>query len=322
MICAAAAPYTSDPLIFSPLVSLSLATIILVAIWSVFGPASYLKRLFWSHLIGIIVAIGPGIGYLFFLVVFAKSGFDDTELAFGFAFALVAIPPLSLAAQLPFWFFRVFFGWQFVFGDQPTRQSYTLRDIFSVTFLFALCFAVPQMAVNLQKSLNDNFDPKVEFVEVVQPDGSTVFERQERTDEQAIADAQRTHDSEIRLGILMGFAGAAVYLFLITLIAFPVLLFVFLLKEVPHGCFATVVYGLGLLCCCLLLIGAFSGFSGLGEGMLFFGLPIACFGGALAIPLAVSRVIGFRLTSLKRYAKEQAKLELENTPEISAAAAD
>lgn len=321
-VCAAAASFSLEWFIYSPLVTISLATIILVAVWSVFGPGSYLRRLFWAHLIGLIVAVETGIGYLLFKIVFAETGFVDSDwAAFRFAYWLVVLPTVSLAAQLPFWFFRVFFGWQFVYGDRPPRQSYALRDLFIVTFLFALSFAGPQLAVNLHKILIDSFDPNVEWVETTQSDGSVVFERKNLTDKEAIAELKRRHDSELR-GAFRSFKAAAINLFVITLITFPVLLFVFLMNETRNGCIATVVYGLGLLCCCLLLIAVLSGFSGLGEGMLFIGLPIACCVGALAIPLAVSRATGFRLTSAKRYAKDQAKLESQNMAEISAVAAD
>ena len=313
-VSAAAGSYVSEPFVIYPLVSITLSSLILVAIWSVFGPGSYLKRLFWSHLTGLIVAAGLGFGFLTFS--WGQSGFDDTDLAFAIALGLIALPPLSLAAQLPFWFFRVFFGWQFVFGDRPPRQSYTLRDIFSVTFLFALSFAIPQIAVNLQKGLYDDFNPRVEWVEVSHPDGSVTFEERERTDQEEISAAQKEHDTNVRFRTLMGFAGSAIYVFLITLFGFPVLLFVFLTKEIPYGCVATAVYGLSLLFCFIMFVAILSGGGALGEGFLHMGFAISCFGAALSIPLSVSRAMGFRLTSPKRYAKQQAKMEFENANAI------
>ena len=172
-------------------------------------------------------------------------------LAIGFAMALIALPPLSLAAQIPFWFFRIFFGWQFVHNNRRPAQSYSLRDIFVVTFIFALSFAVPQIAINLQKSLDDNFDPTIEMVEVVQPDGSVILSEQKRTDEAEIRRLRQERESGMRLGTFRAYGGAAIYMFLITNFGFPVVVFVFLMKDIPYGCGGTALYGLGLLFCSL-----------------------------------------------------------------------
>ena len=256
------------------------------------------------------MAIGLGIGFLTFFL--RQTGLDDRGLAFSSAMILIGVPPMSLAAQLPFWFFRVFFGWQFVYDDRAPIQSYTLRDIFSVTFLFALSFAIPQLAINLQNSLyNYRFDPTVEWVEVTQSDGTVTYEKQKITDETAIATAQQEHFAAIRLSTLSRFAGLAIYVFLITIFSLPILLFVFLTRENSRGCLATFGFCLGLVILLLLLAWSFAGGPRLGETFLAVSIPITCFGAAVSIPLSVSKALGFRLTSPKRYARQQRRLQEE-----------
>ena len=102
-------------------------------------------------------------------------------------------------------------------------------------------------------------------------------------------------------------------MFLITNFSFPVVVFVFLMKDIPYGSGGTALYGLGLLFCFLVLITLLSGGGAIGEGFLFMGFSIACMGSALAVPLTVSKATGFLLTTPKRFANQLAKMEFDET---------
>ena len=129
------------------LMSMSTAPVFVVAAWSVFGFGSYLSRLFWSHLAAAIVAVG----YVAGMAVITTSNLDaNVWLNFwkGIGFTILLTPLISLAAQLPFWFFRFFFGWQFTFCDSVPADPFTLRDIFGFTFFCAIALGATQFAAN------------------------------------------------------------------------------------------------------------------------------------------------------------------------------
>ena len=126
---------------------MSLATVFVVAAWSVFGCGSYLKRVFWSHLAALLV----GLGYLAgFIVVSTNTSNPNYWLDFWKAtiYVLLLVPLNSLAAQLPFLFFRFLFGWQFTFRESAPADPFTLRDIFGFTFFCAIALGAAQLAAN------------------------------------------------------------------------------------------------------------------------------------------------------------------------------
>ena len=136
----------------SVFISLACASMFVVAAWSVFGVGAYWVRTLWAHLGGACV----GLGYLVGLCLVFSNGpgswanfWDTTDTTY---LVILMIPPLSLAAQMPLWCFRVFFGWQFVFEDSPPAEAFTLRDIFVITFGCALALATMQLAGNLLES--------------------------------------------------------------------------------------------------------------------------------------------------------------------------
>ena len=128
-------------------VAIGLATVFIAAAWAVLGPGSYLKRLFWTHLFTTVVGVGYFAGLIATMPDHAWDNGSWVVLT-QLKLFLFGIAPISLAAQLPFWFFRAIFGWQFTFGSSPPTKSFSLRDIFVFTFLAALSFAGPQLAAN------------------------------------------------------------------------------------------------------------------------------------------------------------------------------
>ena len=165
-----------------------------------FGPGSYLKRLFWSHLLCVVV----GLGHLAGLIMLAWDIGTGSDIFWEpIKYFIIGIAPVSLAAQLPFWFFRFFFGWQFTYGLSPPAESFSLRDIFVFTFVAALGFAGPQMAINLA-SKPDWFDPTTTYEQVTQPDGTVEWEEVVLTDQKIIDEKIVTLNARIGLEFCSG----------------------------------------------------------------------------------------------------------------------
>ena len=279
-----------------------LSTVVLTAVWSVFGPGNYFQRLFWAHLVGVIPAIGMMAGVVVMMLSNGFSSFNDSLT--GVLVGALSIAPLSLAAQLPFWFFRGCFGWQFVLGDGKPELPFNLKDIFALTFMFALSFAVPQLVLNATNARYNNFaNFEYESVEVTNPDGSISFERKKISEE--AANIRRAEMQQMmQQSSLMGYGIMMVFVFIGTSMCIPVLLFVFRSKEQSTGCGYTALYTFGLAVIPLLmLVLAAGGGPNIGEGIFYIGFTFALCGGGLAIPFAISREAGFVLTSPKKYAR-------------------
>ena len=286
------------------IVAMAFATVFLTAAWAVLGPGSYLKRLFWSHLVAMIVGTGYLVGFLAISV-----GSNDLNTKFVFEplkFILLGIPTVSLAAQLPFWFFRFFFGWQFTFGLLPPAESFSIRDIFVFTFLAALAFSGPQMVANTVQQ-SSWFDPTMSFEEVLQPDGTTSWEEVTITDQAKIDQRLREHKRDQRLRFMLAYAAAAAYGFAISLLSLPIFLFVFRSKNPEVGCGLTAGYAFGWL---LLVVGGLVAFAPVGAPGEIFGY-LGCFllsyGAIVSIIFVCSRNTGFRLTSRRRFKRENEK---------------
>ena len=303
--------------------SIGLTTVFLAAAWAVLGPGSYLRRLVWSHILAIVVALGYFAGLL---AIVPENNFWNgswTGLT-PVTFFLAGIAPVSLAAQLPFWFFRLLFGWQFTLGSSPPAQSFSLLDIFVFTFVAALSFAGPQMASNQIKTATW-FDPTSSYEEVTHPDGSTTWEEVLITDQQVIADRLREHNQQIRAGISSSYFAFAMYAFFFSLLSFPAVPFIFRPEETSIGCSLMFAY---VSAWCILVTGSISVIATyLGGRMppvevfvniLFF--VFVC-GGLPSIFLAMSRSNGFRLTSPHRYRNENlvAMTERETFAKVEAA---
>ncbi len=277
-----------------------LSTVVLTAAWSVFGPGNYFQRLFFAHLVGTIPAIGLMAGSVVMMLSNGVISFNDSFI--GVLVGALSIAPLSLAAQLPFWFFRGCFGWQFVLGDGKPELPFNLKDIFALTFMFALSFAVPQLVFNATNARYNNFaDFEHETVEVTNPDGTTTYERRKISEEEA--QIRRAEMQQMmQQSSLMGYGMMMVFVFIGTSMCIPVLLFVFRSKEQSTGCAYTALYAFALAVIPLMLI-LVGGGPFIGEAIFYIGFTFALCGGGLVIPFAISREAGFILTSPKKYAR-------------------
>jgi hypothetical protein len=290
-----------------PIIAGVYSTVLLVALWSVFGPGSYFKRMFWAHLFGAIPALGLILGTLVLWIDFNWNFYS--EYWFILAILLLSLIPILLGTQLPFWFFRSLFGWQFVYGGEQPERAFSLRDAFVLTFLFALCFATPQMASNLQSSQY----PSASFSEVgmtitemeVQSDGS--FREVERVlTAEDVTRQQRQKQQQAQMAVYAGYGPYVLMVFLVALLSVPFVLFVFRFKNTVSGYGFTALYMfcIWLIPTVIFIIGT-GGTDGVVEFSFYAGLMLALCASAFVIPLLMARVTGLQLTSPKRFQRER-----------------
>lgn len=288
-----------------------MSTVVLTAAWSVFGPGRYLQRVAIANLLALIVSVGLCVGIVsFVMLLLGGYGNPGSELFRGIAWGgMLGIPAVSMAAQVPFWFFRVFFGWQFVYRATAPGKSFTLRDGFAVTFLFAIAVAAPQFVM-----VSDPFDNGTTAVYdtqlVVQSDGSEMYEEVLLTDPGEIAARQRVIAHEQSQSTQLAYALVAGVAFVCSLLGVPVVLFVFWGRTTMGGCGWTVVWCAACSVVCFLLLMIFSpGGMGIVGAIINAGVFLVLSAATLWMPLASSRRVGFRLTSPRRHQRELVELK-------------
>ena len=120
---------------------------------------------------------------------------------------------------------------------------------------------------------------------------------------EVIDERLRDHKRQTRSRIMFGFFTTAAYVFTISLLSFPSLLISFRPQSTGLGCILMLVY---IFAWCLLLVGIASFVFG-GPPDVFVGyfiLFMFSYGGLISIFFTLSRKRGFRLTSPRRYRKE------------------
>jgi hypothetical protein len=286
---------------------LLLASIELIGLWSVFGNGGYLKRLCISHLAGIVI----GAAFLFGVAVSMFSnqyGLEPGEFAYSMIMGMLLIPPISVAVQLPFWFFRAVFGWQFVPDGRKPALPFTLRELFTFTFVVALAFATPQMFARLNVARYDTYDRMVtvEYEHVTNADG-TVREVTRGIPQEELELQRRSYEREMYNVYLVSTVSSAVTFIIISMLAIPVVLFTFRPTEAAVGCLFSFLYSIAICLFILLLVavlngGAIQDFFGEVFGYVAVGIAVSISAGAL--PLMATRAAGFRMTSPKRHERE------------------
>ena len=310
--------------------SLGLATVTITAAWAVLGPGSYLKRLICSHLIGSIVGAGFLSG---FAVVKASNSHSFADYFFWeFQNICLGIGLISFAAQVPFWFVRFLFGWHFTFGSSPPAKSFSLWDIFVFTFLAALAIGGPQVAANIVEESYDGYGlDQVSYSEVF-PDGSEIREegvilpdgtlaekttstqpdgKVSTTVEVIMSQAEyrqwhREFLRSVRANALLPFVEVGAKSFGISLLSLPILLLMFRTKDPEAGCVLTVFYAfIGIILITFISVVFVFELGPLEEAMMGIpGLLFISYVAVVSIAFYISRRVGFRLTSLRRYRRE------------------
>jgi len=112
-----------------------------LTLWLVWGPGSFLRRLVVHWLAGLGLFLALAIGF-----VIASAGGPPAEAIFEvLGTALCSLPLISLAAQLPLWPLRTYFGWRIepAISDQPddVPQPLAIRDLLLATVVTAVSLA-------------------------------------------------------------------------------------------------------------------------------------------------------------------------------------
>ena len=313
----AAVAIDSTPMAFVPLFACVGATIFLVAAWSVFGFESYFRRIAIAHLFGAIPAAGLALGFL--LLALGEGGppvglFDD--IFFFTVTVLLGLIPISVGAQIPFWFFRGFFGWQFVRKGSSPSMSFNLRDIFIITFVFAACFGAAQIAANIQiqqfgwfMETATDYVPvtDVNGVQVLDADGFPKFEEVELTGD-SLKEYRRREASNVRNRSFVMFGSSIFAAMIGSLLTFPVLTSLFFSREIGNGCMLTGGY---IILAIFLFIGLSTvlGVAGPMVVEMFFwtGVAIFCYALAVWLPLMTMREQDIVLTSPKIFERKLAQ---------------
>ena len=285
----------------------AMATAFAASVWAVFGLGSYFKRLCWSHLVCAIVGLGHLVGF----IISNGDHISDWQFLEPIKYFLLGIVPVSLAAQIPMGFFRVVLGWQFTFEGKPPGNAFQLRDIFVFTFLVALGFAGPQMAVT-QANNSGWFDPTSSYEEVTAPDGTVSWEEVVVTDQEVIEAKVRNFEQRNRFNVLAGYGATAAWAFGISLLSLPIPLLVFGAKDQETGCSLTFAYGLAwvvLIATALMMVVPF----GTGEPLLYIGSFLMSYVTMVSLAFIWSFKQGFRLTSPRRFSRETTAATPEST---------
>ena len=277
------------------------------SVWAVFGLGSYLKRLCWSYLICAIVGVGHLAGFM--LSIAGNMG--GNQFFEPINYFLLGVVPVSLAAQIPMGFFRVFFGWQFTFEGKPPVNAFQLRDIFVFTFLVALGFAGPQMAVT-QANNSRWFDPTSSYEEVTAPDGTVSWEEVVVTDQKVIDEKVRNFEQRNRFNILSGYAVVAAWGFGISLLSLPIPLLIFGAKDEETGCALIFAYAIAWIFLIIIILTVIVPF-GVGEPLLYIGSFLMSYVTMVSLAFIWSFKQGFRLTSPRRFSRETTAATPEST---------
>ncbi len=286
---------TRIPLIYA----VAVATVIEVAIWSALGPGTYLQRLCYAHLVGLIVAAGFGFGYLAANLSMATTH-SATTIASVSLTMLVSLPLLTMVAQIPFWILRAVFGIQLVHRSQRPGPTISLRDMFVITCAFALAISGLQLAMALSKSnLREQLGHITSYA-VPQADGSYDWQDMPIEDAVARAKAEREFMSISQSANLREHLGMAMVVLVVSCGCVPILILFFGSKQIATGCLWTTVYSVGVI---LVVILAYR----VGTGALprqvamIVGQSMGLTALGVSIPLVVSRSQGFRLTSRRQF---------------------
>ena len=127
------------PILFSSVCLLVGYCVVTAGMWSVFGSTDFVKATLFAMSFLAIVLFG---------IVIGLATMDFANYSTAVLILLVSLLPTVVAAQMPFWFMRVLSGWQFTI-DKPQQVSFSLKNMFAMTFIFGLAFSTPALVSHL-----------------------------------------------------------------------------------------------------------------------------------------------------------------------------
>ncbi len=126
------------------------AQVALLAIWCVLAPISPSKRLVAAVTTGTLLLGAFGVG---FLVRVDPGRFDITAWFTEMLLALLCLPLVLIAMQMPLWAARYWLHWRVApFGDdcpKPGGHHFRVRDLLIATGVVAVAFSAVQLAAPL-----------------------------------------------------------------------------------------------------------------------------------------------------------------------------
>ncbi len=178
--------------------------------WAPLGQGSFLFRVVTLTMLGPLMLEA---GLLGILIGLAESNFMfGNEMSHSKACFIVALLsiPICVATQVPYWMFRIGFGWQLVqFRSDWQEKKTSLRDMFLITAVFAIAIATPHFATDM---IFDSIEVgavelgQIEIVVTTLPDGSTDFIETEVTEEniEQIRESGLSQNRSTRAGVPSG----------------------------------------------------------------------------------------------------------------------
>lgn len=289
--------------------ALLLPIVFLFGAWAALGAGTTWLRVAVFSLLGPLMFVAAVAGV--YAIMYSASTPSSDLLGPPRAFAMAVFVSFSfcVACQVPFWFFRFVFGWQFVDSKSKwEQQQVSIRDIFLLTALFAIGFSTPRFAADMYFDTVSNSIQVgyTEFVETEDDEGNVTMDNVVVTEEniEELREKRNRRYDTFRNSLTLAVIVYSVFVAVLALLFVPaVLLTLRMTGGVKGVCFAVaylVLLYLGLVSIPIMTVyGGFVTWSQLSTYLIGFGaLAVA----AAMIPLLISRSIGFRLATKRDFA--------------------
>jgi hypothetical protein len=130
-----------------PVYTIAIVLFVLGA-WAAIGPGSFLLRVATCTFLGPLLIEAGASGLMLADRSFPFGGDPNQYRIYMIVFCFSI--PICVATQVPFWFFRIAFGWQLVSkrGRQQEKKT-SIKEILMITAVFAIAIASPRFASDL-----------------------------------------------------------------------------------------------------------------------------------------------------------------------------
>ena len=267
-------------------------TVVSAAMWSALGPGRFVIRSLVALTFSMVVLVGLLAGLAYML----RSQSEDYRIAV--LSITVSYLPVLVAAQIPFWIMRVFFGWQFA-TEKPKPASFAIKNLLVMTFVIGLAFATPAIVTEVVFDSYEIEPGTVHYLPDESSRGNFSLDSIEVTSDNISDVRKRQHDATRQQTNMMMLI-VSIFCLLLSLTTLPFIGIVFrsqrqhLLLFIVLYAFA--VFGL-IAVCCLRFMGGNYFFRDVAIPMM----TATIFSSAIiSIPLLISKSKGFHLYSNKQ----------------------
>ena len=273
------------------------ASVMIIASWTVFGPARFWVAFLLGQACGIAIATACALG----LSISFWGDFDGQWITSVLFITICHVPTVTVAAQIPLWIFRGLFGWRFTYRNESSTSSLSLRDLFFITLAFAIALTAPRFASRMIT------EKSVEHIEI----GSDTFARSEALqagggdtiDQVTVTSANieelRALAREQALDLFnQGTLLSSAVVTVISLLVVPWLWFVFRTHNPAIGGVTCIAYGLVFYVLIAVIVSVANGWGFFFYQISFWTLVVMiCSLTGFAFPMAIAKSRGFRLTT-------------------------